>query len=224
MKIIDVSRSEGGNELYITDADRNRYKITLSDFRRLGLPDPENAGAYPTVIDDERAEELEICSDKLRGVKYMQHYLADYGDKSEKQMSDKLREKGYSEESIAGAMALLVKFGVVNEVEFCKRKIESSARAKLYGRYRIRTELMTKGYLRRSIDTAFEETEVDFFENAAKMYAKLTRSGAPKDAAEKKKIADKMVRYGYTYEEIRYASQVEYDGDPDEDNHIGLDF
>ena len=100
---------------------------------------------------------------------------------------------------------------MINEVAACERRIGAYAREKLYGKYRIRQELSAKGYMRESIDRAFEECEVDFYENAAKMYAKLTKNGTPTDFREKKKLADKLVRYGYSYDEIKYASSVEFE-------------
>ena len=58
---------------------------------------------------------------------------------------------------------------------------------------------------------AFENSDIDFYENAVRMYGTLTKNGVPVDFREKKKIADKMVRYGYSFDEIKYASSVEYE-------------
>ncbi len=211
MLITDVSRSDGGNEYTVRDDTCTKYVISSGDFRRCGIPFSDSKDDYPYEISDEMRELLSFCADKLRCVKYLQWYISNYGEKSKKRLLEKCRENGYVRECAEKAIEILCEFSVIDEVSACERRISAYSREKLYGKYRIRSELMAKGYERDSIDKALKLAEVDFYENAARMYAKLTKNGAPEDIREKKKLADKMVRYGYSFDEIKYASSCEYD-------------
>lgn len=211
MLILKIYRSEGGNEYTVVDDTRTKYTVSAGDFKRFGLVFSDRDDDYPIECPDEFREHFAESADKLRCVKYLQWYITSYGEKSKKKLYEKCRENGYSEECAEDAIELLCEFSVIDEVYACERRISAYAREKLYGRYRIRQELMQKGYEKSSIEEAFERVEIDFYENAALMYQKLTKNGIPIDFREKKKIADKMVRYGYSFDEVRYASSVEYE-------------
>lgn len=212
-RLLKAVPSTSGNEITVTGEDSNRYTLTAGDYRRFGLPTPENGGAYPLEIDEERYDALVLYAEKLNALKYLQGYIASYGEKSEKKLAEKARANGFTRESTELALAVLRDFGVVNEPEACRNRIEGYAREKLYGRYRIRTELYGKGYRRDTIDAALEDCDIDFFELAKELYRKLTKNGVPDDPKEKKRIADKMTRYGYSYEEIRCAADAYFDED-----------
>ena len=212
-RLLKAVPSASGNEITVTGEDKSRFTMSAADFRRSGLPNPENADAYPYELDDERYDALVLCDEKLGALKYLQSYIASYGEKSEKKLAEKARAKGFSRESADLALCVLRDFGVVNELESCRSRIEAYAHDKLYGRYRIRTELYAKGYRRDTIDAALEDRGIDFFEQAKELYRKLTKNGVPDDPKEKKKIADKMTRCGYSYEEIRYAADAYFEED-----------
>lgn len=211
MRITDVTRSDGGNEYTVRDETGSKYIISAGDLKRLEIPFTGREEAYPIDVPEEIREKLVFVSDKLRCIKYIQWYISGYGEKSIKRLIEKCRENGYSSECAESATELLCRFRVIDEIASCERRIVSYANEKLYGKYRIRQELSAKGYRRESIDEAMETCEIDFYENAAKMYAKLTKRGIPQDIHEKKKIADKMVRYGYSFDEIKYAASCEYE-------------
>ena len=211
MLITKITRSEGGNEYTVTDETRAKYTVSAGDFKRFGIPFPDKDDEYPIECPDDFREHFAESSEKLRCVKYLQWYIASYGEKSKKRLLEKCRENDYPEECAEDAIELLCEFSVINEVSACERRICAYAREKLYGKFRIKQELSAKGYAGESISEAFENCEVDFYENAVLMYGKLTKNGVPQDYKDKKKIADKMVRYGYSYDEIKYASSVEYE-------------
>ena len=211
MYITAIYRSEGGKEYTVTDETRARYVISAGDFKRFGIAFSDKDDDYPIECPDNFREHFVHASDKLRCVKYLQWYITSYGEKSKKRLLEKCRENDYSADCAEDAIELLCEFSVINEVYACERRISAYAKEKLYGKYRIKQELVQKGYEKSSIDEAFENIETDFYENAALMYRKLTKNGVPADYREKKKIADKMVRYGYSFDEIKYASSVEYE-------------
>lgn len=211
MLVCNVLRSEGGNEYTVYDELGSKYIISGKDLRKLGIPFTGRAEDYPLEKEDECRRELGFAADKLRCIKYIQWYIDGYGEKSKKRLLEKCRENDYSESVALQAIDVLCEYSVIDEVRSCERKIASYIRDKLYGKYRIKQELYAKGYERASIDEALSKCETDFYENAVLMYRKLTKKGVPCDIKEKKKIADKMARYGYSYDEIKYASSVEYE-------------
>lgn len=211
MLITDVTRSDGGNEYTVRDETGSKYIVSAGDLRRLEIPFTGRSEDYPIELPDEVREKLSFAADKLRCVKYLQWYISGYGEKSIKKLIEKCRENGYEAEAAKSAAELLCEFSVINELSSCERRISAYANEKLYGKYRIRQELSAKGYRRENIDEALESCEIDFYENAVKMYRKLTKRGTPQDIQEKKKLCDKMVRYGYSFDEIKYATSCEYE-------------
>ena len=211
MLITKIFRSSGGNEYTIVDETMSKYTVTAGDFKRFGIGFPDSDGDYPIECPDNFREHFRDSADKLRCVKYLQWYISSYGEKSKKRLLEKCRENDYSQNTAEQAIELLCEFSVIDEVYACERRISVYAREKLYGKYRIKQELSAKGYEKESITEAFERCEIDFYENAVYMYRKITKNGEPEDFRAKKKVADKMVRYGYTYDEIKYASSVEYE-------------
>ncbi len=211
MYICDACASSGGNEYTLTDETGTKYTITSADLHRLGVPFSDKREDYPYHLADENREKLSFYADKLRCIKYLQYYISSYGAKSIRRLSEKCREKGYSNECIAESVGILCSFSAVDEKSDCERRISSLATEKLYGRYRIKKELISKGYMRENIEDALENCEIDFYANARLLYLKLIRRGIPGDIFERKKIADKMVRYGYSFDQIKYASSIEFE-------------
>lgn len=211
MLILKIYRSEGGNEYTVVDDTKTKYTVSAGDFKRFGIAFSDNDGDYPMECPDSFREHFAQSSEKLRCIKYIQWYITSYGEKSKKRLLEKCRENDYSDEVALDAMDVLCEFSVIDELSACERRIGTYAREKLYGKFRIKQELMAKGYERDNISEAFENCDIDFYENAVLMYRKLTRRGEPQDYNEKRKIADKMVRYGYSFDEIKYASSAEYE-------------
>ncbi len=211
MYISDVRLSDGGKEYIVFDDTASSYIISFADFRRTEIPFSENSADYPFYADDELREKLQFYASKLRCIKYLQYYITNYGEKSIKKLREKAVAKEYSQEIVIAATDLLCEFSVIDEVRNCERRIQNLANSKLYGRYRIRQELIVSGFLKESINEAFENVEIDYYENAQRLYRKLTLHKDISDIRERKRISDKMVRYGYSYDEIKYASSCDYE-------------
>lgn len=211
MYITDVTRSEGGNEYRVTDDTGSCYTISSADLRRAEIPFFENSQEYPYFVEDEVREKLAFSASKLRCVKYLQYYITNYGEKSIKKLCEKAIEKEYSPLVAKAATDLLCEFSVIDEVQNCIRRIQSLADIKLYGKFRIRQELVVKGFRRENILEAFKKVEIDYYENAQKLYKKLSLHKDISDIRERKKISDKMVRYGYSFDEIKYVSSCDFE-------------
>ena len=212
MDILNVSFSGSGNEACVRTEEGyfDLARADLSAFlsKHLG-DDVKNAvvpGAecdfFPLYATDDAVAELEFLSRKLKAIKYAV-YLQGISDKSKKQLFLKLKEKGYSKNEADAAFAVLEKNGYLSDERSCKRKCEILASSKLFGRRRIISELLAKGYSYDLCQSTVDEAEIDFEENLSLLFEKITKGKIPADREQKKKISDKLCRYGYSYDEVR---------------------
>ncbi len=193
--------SDGGNEITIKSDTGESFTLSKADAEREGL---YQADLYPLEYDD--IQYLEFLHQKLRAVKYCQ-YLLTFSDKSSKVLIKKMREKEYSAEVALEALKVLKSCGIADEAKMCAKKLNALANSKLYGKSRIRAELIAKGFSRADIDKAFEECDIDFYDLASKLFAKLADNLGAENVCDKAlvKLKSKMSRYGYGYDEIRHA-------------------
>lgn len=213
MIITNTCISRGGSEVTLECDNGQKYTITLADARRLGLVDTDE-DEFPVEFSDE--ETIEFLADKLRAIRYCT-YLLGFSDKSEKNLRKKLCEKGYSSDVIDCALDILRQGGIIDDSSLCLKKYTSLATGKLYGPYRIRSELSAKGFSSEDIKKAEEECGLDFEDLLFELCEKLLSSGrinlSDRDVLAKFKA--KLSRYGYGYSEI--SSVLERFCDSDED-------
>ena len=121
---------------------------------------------------------------------------------SEKQLFDKIVNKGFSEESAAYAVGMFKKYGGVNDDEYSESLIRTY-KAKGYGKRRIVQKLRESGIDRDMSDEKLEDFEPD--------YAKMQKYIASKIKAENpdrqtvKKVFDGLLRKGFSYEQVKEA-------------------
>lgn len=217
MDILNISLSDGGGEVHIK-TDGGFFSATRADFRRfcdeyldenatdLLSFDPDRfRRVFPLALDKEGEEELLFLNEKLKALHYAL-YLLGISDKSTKQLLFKLKQKGYSERAANDAAAVLMQNGRLSDEAFCRRKCELLAESKHYGRARIVRELYAKGISPAICEAVLEESGLDFDEQLQRLCEKLFRE--PIDSREKKqKAIQKLMRYGYGYEESATALQ-----------------
>ncbi len=77
-------------------------------------------------------------------------------DRTEKELSQRLAEKGYDEREIAEAMAFAAEYGYTDDRAYARKYIREGVNLKNYGFSRIRAELLKKG-----VDRYVVEEEID---------------------------------------------------------------
>lgn len=211
----EASAATDGGRYDVARADLVAFLKKYFDF------DADIDGATPDVIaalpplytaDAGAKAALEALSEKLKAIKYAA-YLLGIGDNSEKQLREKMRRKGFSPRIADAALYTLKKNGLVSDLRCGKRKCELLA-AKYYGRRRILSELSRAGIAAPLCKRIVDEAEIDWEENLRTVYLKLTKGIFPETWEQKKKISDKLLRYGYLYDEI--AALFDGFGEPDE--------
>ena len=211
MDILNITFTESGNQATLR-TDRGYFDVTRADLAAfladsLGedVRDRVRPGAeldfLPLYVDDGVSELLEALAEKLKAIKYAS-YILGIGDKSEKQLRQKLKTKGYSANAIDSAFEVLRRNGYLCDKKTCKRKCELLANGKLFGRRRIISELMAKGYPYSLCESTVDNAQIDFEENLELLYEKISKGENLLDWEQKKKISDKLLRYGYSYDEV----------------------
>lgn len=127
-----------------------------------------------------------------------------YGDKSQKMLAFKLRNKGYGKEIVARAVEYFVDNGFLCEDDGACR-LAALCVKKYWGKIRIKSELISKGYGSEAVSTALGSVdETDFSELCYQLIKKKYRA-AENTPEGRKKLSAALARYGYTYSEIQNA-------------------
>lgn len=199
MILVQATASVKGNEITFWNELHEKYTVSLSDAKKTGLYRlVEKPEELPEEADDEM---LVFLSQKLKCLHYAA-YLLDFGDKSKRALSDKLRKKGYANDVCEAAVAVLEKNGLLDDERLCADKLNSLAIGKLYGPRRLKTELFAKGFGASEIQNALDEATIDYDELLEQLVRKLTRRGLPQSEKELSSLKNKLVRYGYSYDRI----------------------
>lgn len=122
---------------------------------------------------------------------------------SEREIYDRLIEKGESEVHAAATVAWLLDMRLINDADYAKMLVRHYA-AKGYGQRRVRDELYRHKVGREHWEEALKEMpETD--ETLDRLMASRMRGASPSDRAAVKKASDALLRRGYSWEEIRSA-------------------
>ena len=122
--------------------------------------------------------------------------------KTKRQVKDYLLKKGYSEETVWHTVDKLKEYGYIDDTEYSKRFIESTA--KTQGRRLIEYKLMSKGVKKEDIALAYENAETDDKENARALAVKYLRN---KEITKENllKAYKYLIGKGFSYEQADYA-------------------
>ncbi len=132
---------------------------------------------------------------------------------SEKELRDKLREKGASPEDIETVCALCIDYGFVNDAEYAGMIVRHYA-GNGYGPGRIRTEFIRRGIPKELWDEALTELP-EGTETIDRLLAARLRGKDASDRKERDKAANALFRKGYAWSDIR-AALTRYGAEDDE--------
>ena len=131
---------------------------------------------------------------------------------SERELYDRLVEKGESEMHAAAAVARLLELRLIDDGEYARMLVRHYA-AKGYGARRVRDELYRHKVNREHWEAALEEMpEAD--ETLDRLLQSRMRGASVSDRTAVKKASDALLRRGYSWEEIRsalYRYESEYE-------------
>jgi regulatory protein len=126
-----------------------------------------------------------------------------YKSRTEKELTDKLLEKGYSEDEIKEAVRYVKSYGYLNDEAYVEQYV--SLKAKEKGRSLLKMELKQKGVDESLIDEALMEIEDDEEQIIYDLIKK--RAGEPRDLDEKeyRRLFAYCARRGFSGSKIHKA-------------------
>ena len=140
--------------------------------------------------------------------------LLEFRSHSEKELSDKLKRAGATDENIEKVLIFCREYGFVNDELYAKRKAQDLQNLKKFGIHRIRAELKQKGIAPDLIELAAEELDCDEEDILYPLVVNKLNNNF-----EKKNI-DKCIRYfiyrGYNFADIKACIERIKDGGNDE--------
>ena len=127
-----------------------------------------------------------------------------YRPRSEREVRDRLRKRGYSDPAIEIAVEKCRGWGYLDDQSFAEFWVDNRVRHRPRGARMLSQELWQKGVDRKVIETVLEEAELNEHEAALE----LARKRAPRLAnlepdVRKRRLSDYLARRGYGWDVIR---------------------
>lgn len=128
--------------------------------------------------------------------------LLTFKDRTEKELRDKLKEKGYGDNEIDETTEFLKSYGYIDDLRYAKKFVADGINVRCHGPDRIRIELMRKGVSRETAAEVLENAAIDpraQIEAALEQRFSHADLGNPK---ERNRILGYFARRGYAYRDV----------------------
>lgn len=205
IKITHAAALQSGGiciKICISDGEHSERKslvVSEEDFADLRL-------CVGAELDTDVYEQLDAAAECFEAMRRGM-YLLSYGANSRSSLAVKLRRRGYDKQLAEHVAEQLYRRGYINECADAEGVIRACL-AKKYGKKRIIVKLRERGYDNEVIETAFESFgEVDYTANCAELIRKKYKC-LPEDRDAIDKLIGALVRYGYSYGEIKGALEI----------------
>lgn len=131
--------------------------------------------------------------------------LLSISNRSSRDIRNRFREKGYSDEVADAVIRQLTETGILNEKKNVREMVQWAINGKHLGRKRIRVELKQKGFRENVIDEELENYLPEKEKEQARELAqnKIERLKKSDPQKRKKQVYDFLVRRGFDYETAR---------------------
>lgn len=139
-----------------------------------------------------------------RGLSFALRLLS-YCARSEHELHNRLRRKGFSEEIVKQIIVKLKEYGYIDDMEFARQWIEARCRLKPCGSYRLARELREKGVSNDIIFHALAEFERNYSLDELCLTAavRFCEKRTFADSCEKlRKVRAFLMRRGFSHETI----------------------
>ncbi|MFQ9673522.1 MAG: recombination regulator RecX [Clostridium paraputrificum] len=156
------------------------------------------------VINEEKLKEV-VKEDNIIKCKNTALRIVERSYKTEKEIKEKLFEKGYEKDEIDKTLEFLSEYKFINDEAYTKMYVKD--RAKTQGRGKIKYALMKKGVDQEDIESALETIDKDEEKEAALELARKRYLVISKRESDKYKIWNKLYRFlvgrGYDYSLVK---------------------
>ncbi len=154
---------------------------------------------------------------KLEATEYAYRLLS-FRDRSVKELKERMRKAGFSEESVAKALRKAQEAGYVNDERFAKSFVEGK-RMKGFGRARLQAALKEKGIKEENIQSLMRGiTDEDEIEKARFLISRRMKTmHGTIGQKEREKLRLFLLRKGYSYFIVSKALKPFLNGDYSEE-------
>ena len=130
-------------------------------------------------------------------------YYITFKDRTEKEVKDKLKEKGYSSQDIEESIDKLKEYGYLNDENYTLSYIKSNINKK--GVRLISMELAQKGINKETISEQFEDVSIDEVGVIEDVLFRRYRNIDINDDTQKRRVYGYFIRRGFKQEAISKA-------------------
>ena len=211
ISVYRIQAADGGAEAEISieisngmESQHIKGKVSAAMLSALSLPAALKA---PIALERERCEEI-LRSMKLHAAIKKGMDLLGYAKNTARSLQNKLIMKGYSADIAEEAVNFLVEKGYIRESDDAMLFAENLAVRKRYGKNRIKKEMFAKGFPQDIINETLSSLEADFAEICAERIGSMGGLSLFETPESKNKTVAALVRYGFSYEDIRRARKM----------------
>lgn len=186
--------------------DPDRVSVFVDGAFSFGLPAQAAQDEGVRVgeeIDDDRLAHLLALDERARALAAALAFLA-YRPRSEREVRDRLRQKGYPPAAIDAAVEKLQGWRYLDDADFARRWVENRETHQPRGRRLLEQELRRKGIDREVARETVDGAEID--ERAAALELardRLRRLAGEDPATVRKRLADFLARRGFGWDVVR---------------------
>lgn len=146
-------------------------------------------------------------AEALRRAKDYALRLLSYRQRTQKEIQDRLKSKGYDDDTISAVVAQLAETGLINDAAFADAWVNWRKQSKPAGRTLLKWELRAKGVPPEVTDSALNQLQPEDEREGALTTARrrLRQSGARDPQSAKRSLTDFLRRRGYDWDTIRYV-------------------
>jgi len=147
---------------------------------------------------------MTIPSEEIRNARRKAMQLLEHMDRTEKALSDRLRQAGFSERAVADAMSYVKSYGYIDDSRYARTylayRMETKSRQKLI------QELIQKGVDRQTAVEAWEEeaalNQPDEWEILKRTIEKKYDRDTQLDEKEMRRLQGYLARRGFQFQDI----------------------
>lgn len=191
-----------------------RYAFSMS-VRALS-EHPISVGDHLSATDIER---LRNADEPDRATNAALNLLAHRG-RSERELRQRLRQKGYTASAIDEAIRRVVDWGYLNDEQFAAAWVEQRSSGRPRSRRALAHELREKGVDRQIIETTIEEAEIDELADARRLAVdKWRKERGQEPDKRRQRTAGFLARRGYSWQIAKQVIDELANGEVPEDEN-----
>jgi regulatory protein len=210
--VVNLKRKKRTKEWYLTYLNDGREILSYIDFI---VKFKVKVGKQLT---EEQIKEMKLESEVILAKEIAYRFIS-YKPRTLKEVSDKLKAKGFQSDLVSKVVEELKNYGFINDLEYARNFVLNKSRSKTLGELALRRELLSKGISSEIIDEVLSEREnlIDEFEIALdlaqgklKQIKSLKKRKKGRDEY-KRRIYEFLLRRGFKFETINRVMREVFD-------------